>query len=174
MTDLHQSLAVKEMIKPVHVGNRKLFEITSEGRNMAKKLGIKIRWKDAKGGIEHAYWINETCQFLRNFEFQPVCEAQDIDITDSKAGLAIEIETGKSNIGKNLLKLDKSRFTRCFMLATNKMAEFKIKSKKSDFPCIFLMHAKDFLKLTRDQILIPSSIHSCSHSKNEVTATTEQ
>jgi len=172
MTDLHQSLAVKGMIRPVHVGNRKLFEITAEGRNMAEKLGIKIHRKDTKGGIEHAYWINKTCHILRNFEFQPVCEFQDIDITDLKAGLAIEIETGKSNIVKNLLKLDKSRFTRRFMLATNKIAEFKIKNKKANFPGVLMMHVKDFLKLTKDQIL--ASYQSHSHPKSEVSAITKQ
>ncbi len=102
MTNLHQSLSVKEVIKPVIVGNKKLFEITSKGRDMADQSGIRIRLKDAKGGIEHDYWINETCQFLRKFEFQPVCEVQGIDIADRESGLAIEIETGKSNISKNL------------------------------------------------------------------------
>lgn len=174
MTNLHQSLSVKEVIRPVVVDTKKLFEITSTGRDIADKSGIKIRLKDEKGGIEHAYWINETCQFLRKFKFQPVCEVSGIDISDKEAGLAIEIETGKSNILKNLLKLKKSRFTNPFMLATNKAAEFKIKTRKVDFPEIRMMHVKEFLKLTQKQLLTPNSIRSCSHLKDEVAAKTEQ
>lgn len=168
MTNLHQSLSAREIIRPVVVDTKKLFEITSTGRDIAENSGIKLRLKDEKGGIEHAYWINETCRFLRNFEFQPVCEVQGIDIVDTSAGLAIEIETGKSNIVKNLLKLEKSRSTSPFMLATNKAAEFKIKTKSTDFPSIRFMNIKDFLKLTKEKILSP---HSHSPQKSEAAIT---
>ena len=88
------------------------------------------------------------------------------------SGLAIEIETGKSNITVNLLKLEKSKFEKLFMLATNKVAEFKIKAKVIDFPGIQAMHVKDFLKLTKEQIR--TSYQSHSHPKSEMSAITKQ
>lgn len=160
MSDLHNSLRKKGIIKLVQLGNLKLFEITTEGRNVVEEYGIKIKKMSSKGGIEHAFAIHQVSQFLIKQDFEPATEVTGIDIVDKKAGLAIEVETGKSNIISNLLKLEKSPFEKCFMLATNKVAEFKIKSKAIDFPSIHAMHVKDFLKLSIDQILSYSTLES--------------
>jgi hypothetical protein len=167
MSDLHTSLSEKGILMPVQVGNLKLFEITTEGRTMAEKAGIKIKKQNSRGGIEHSFAIHQTSRHLTNLELRPLSEIGGIDIVDATAGLAIEIETGKSNIPANLLKLEKSGFDHLFMLATNKMAEFKIKAKQPDFPAIQFMHIKDFLKLSIDQIM------SQSHPDNEVSAITK-
>ena len=167
MSDLHTSLSEKGILMPVQVGNLKLFEITTEGRTMAEKAGIKIKKQNSRGGIEHSFAIHQTSRHLTNLELRPLSEIGGIDIVDATAGLAIEIETGKSNIPANLLKLEKSGFDHLFMLATNKMAEFKIKAKQPDFPAIRFMHIKDFLKLSIDQIM------SQSHPDNEVSAITK-
>jgi len=175
MVDLHQSLSDKDLIKPVNVGQRKLFEITEDGKELAKKSGIKIQKKGSRGGLEHLYGVEKTLQLLRKHELQPVCEHQDIDIVDKGTGLAIEIETGKSNIIRNLLKLENSRFKRRFMIATNKIAEFKIKQLKgADSPDITAIHLKDFLNLTKEEILNPSLLKLHSPKKSEVTASTKQ
>jgi hypothetical protein len=89
--------------------------------------------------------------------------------------IAVEMETGKSNIAGNLLKLEKSNHLRRFMLATTKPAEFKIKHRAIDFPGITAMHVSDFLKLTKNQILNPQIIKpttSHSHPEKEVVAST--
>ena len=171
MTELHNSLGNKGIINPVQIGNLKLFEITTKGRMIAEQCGIKIKKQDSRGGIEHAFAIHQTIRFLNKLDFQPACEVNDIDIADEGPSIAIEIETGKSNITGNLIKLEKSRFEKLFMLATNKVAEFKIKSKAIDFPSIRFMHVKDFLKLTKNQIL---SNQSQSHPKSEMSAITKQ
>ena len=84
--------------------------------------------------------------------------------------IAIQIETGKSAIIKNCRTLESFDAEARFMLATNKVAEFKIKSRAKDFPSIQFMNVKDFMKLTKDQILTHQS-HSPVH--NEVTAITK-
>jgi len=172
MTELHSSLRKKGIINPVQIGNLKLLDITTDGRRIAEQFGIKIKKKDSRGGIEHAFAVYQVSQFLNKLDFQPACEVNGIDIVDEGSGIAIEIETGKSNITGNLLKLEKSRFDKCFMLATNKVAEFKIKAKAIDFPSTQSMHVKDFLKLTKEQIL--TSYQSHSHPKSEMSAITKQ
>ena len=152
VSDLHTSLSQRGLIKTVNVDKKKLFEITEQGKKMAQMLGIRIPVKHTKGGIEHNYWVHQTAQFLKKHEFQPVCEVKGIDIVDTQAGIAIEIETGKSDLLSNLLKLKKSRYSKCFMLATTKAVEIKIKSQSIDFPSIQVFFIKDFLKLTRDQL----------------------
>ncbi len=62
----------------------------------------------------------------------------------------------KSDIKGNLVKLENSQASRCFMLATSKEAEFKLKTIREASPekkPVRILFVKDFLKLTRDQIL---------------------
>lgn len=166
MSTLHESLGEKRIIRPVQVGLLKLFDITTEGRRIAEMNGIKIRKMDSRGGIEHAFAVHQTMQHMSKLKFRPACEVGDIDIVDAGNGIAIEIETGKSNIIANLMKLDECGHANLFMLATTKPAEFKIKARQPDFPNVRFMHIKDFLKLS------PSQITSRSH-QSEASAITE-
>jgi len=59
----------------------------------------------------------------------------------------------------NLLKLEKSRFPNGFMIATNKPVEIKLKKLAEHFP-INVLFVKDFLKLTKDKIILTSHITS--------------
>jgi DNA-binding MarR family transcriptional regulator/energy-coupling factor transporter ATP-binding protein EcfA2 len=174
MVKIQESLTEKGYIKTAYVDRKKLLDLTDEGRKACKRAGIIVPKRDSRGGIEHHYWIDRTRQFLRKLEFQPVLEHQDIDIQVPDYKVAIEMETGKSNIAGNLVKLEKSRILAKFMLATNKAAEFKIKHRALDFPGIRAMHVSDFLKLTRNQILNPQSTVHLSHStpENEVVVST--
>jgi hypothetical protein len=162
MVKYHDSLIQKNIIKPVYVNRIKLFEITDHGRDVAQEHKITIPKKETRGGLEHDYWIHQTVQFLRKQKMVPVCEVDNIDITDIKADLAIEIETGKSDIKANLLKLKNSRVSSCFMLATNKQAEIKIRKIMDGYAekylFIKIMLAKEFQKLTRDQIISPITL----------------
>lgn len=170
MVKLQESMISRRYIKTAYVDRKKLLELTDEGRKACKDAGIIVPKRDSRGGIEHHYWITKTARFLRKLEFQPVTEHLDIDITSPDEGVAIEVETGKSNIAGNLLKLEKSRISAKFMLATNKPAEFKIKHRALDFPGIQAMHVSDFLKLTRSQILNLTTSHSTP--EKEVVAST--
>ena len=158
IANLHSSLTEKGIIKTAHVDKKKLFEITPDGRILIEKAGIDMKKQESRGGVEHTYWLSQVLQTLRNLEFDPVTEAGGIDITDATQGLAIEIETGKSDIKKNLTKLDQSRFPIAFMIATNKPVELKLKSIAETFPHIRIMFVKDFLKLTKDQITSPLTL----------------
>ena len=165
MSEIHSSLEDKGIIATVTVDKKKLMELTSYGRSVARKEGFDIPERETRGSIEHYYWINETVQFLKKQEFQPVCEKFDIDITDIKNGIGIEIETGKSDIKKNLRKLNDSPLQSCFMLSTTRPIEFKIKeisdeiSKEfsSDNRKIKVMFISDFLKLQKNQIVSTAS-----------------
>jgi len=144
--ELCKELERKNLIKTVFVDRKKLIELTPFGL-----IACPVK-RDTRGGIEHYYWITQTVQFLRNHGLSPVTEHGGIDITAENLGLAIEIETGKSDIGGNLLKLSKSGHSHLFMLTTNKPAEFRIKELARAYPRIRTMHAKDFQKLSLQEI----------------------
>ncbi len=163
MAQIHNSLEEKGIIKTATVDKKKLMELTSFGRYTAKEEGFDIPERQTRGSIEHFYWIHRVCRFLSKHEFQPACEKFDIDITDLENKIGIEIETGKSDIKKNLKKLNDSPFRKCFMLSTTRPVEFKIKeiakevfkelskenpSKKE----IKIMFVSDFLNLKKEQI----------------------
>ncbi|MBW1781253.1 MAG: ATP-binding protein [Deltaproteobacteria bacterium] len=156
MAELHASLSEKGLVKGLTIDKKKLFEITDMGRMAAEKTGIKITKKPTKGGIEHTYWVYETARFLKKHAFQPALEVNGIDIVDTESKIAIEIETGKSDIHQNLLKLKNSHVSRRFMLATTKPAEIKLRKFSKDFPSIQVLFVKDFFKLTKDQLTSPS------------------
>lgn len=134
------------------IDRRKLYELTQAGRSAAYDWNISIPKKDGRGGIEHDYWMNETLQFLRKLDFQPVLEFSGIDISDIKAGFAIEIETGKSNIKANISKLVNSNFVKRFMLATTKPTTTRLIELTQNHPSITVLYIKDFLKLTKEDL----------------------
>ena len=157
VSEIHSSLEKNDILLTTTIDRKKLFDLTIKGRICAEKIGIKIKKQQSKGGLEHAYWINEIVQFLRKHEFQPICEKNNIDIIESDAKIAIEVETGKSDIAANLLKLENYSSIAKFMLATSKPVEFKIKKLARPFPSIKVMSIKDFFKLTTDQIMNSNS-----------------
>ncbi len=153
MVKYHDALIEKGIIKPVYVNRIKLFEITEHGKDVAQMHKIAIPKKKSRGGLEHDYWIQQTVQFLKKQKFQPILEKFGIDIVVLDEKLAIEIETGKSDIQKNLLKLKNSLvLKRQFMIATNKIAQQKIKKYQDKFPGIKIMNVNDFLKLSKNEI----------------------
>lgn len=153
MVQIHESLSKKGLIRSIYIDRKKLFELTESGKTVAQELRIQMPSKKSKGGLEHDYWVRQTVQFLKKHEFQPVCEVNGIDIVDEKTGIAVEIETGKSDIKGNILKLKNSRISSCFMIATNKAVEIKIKNLAKECPSIKVFFAKDFLKLAKNQII---------------------
>jgi DNA-binding MarR family transcriptional regulator len=157
MAKIHESLTQKGFVRSIYIDRKKLFELTESGKTVAKELKIQIPAKKTKGGLEHDYWIHQTVQFLRKQGFQPVCEVNGIDIVDQQASIAVEIETGKSDIKRNILKLKKSRMTNCYLVATDKAVEIKIKTltKESSFISVFFV--KDFFKFKKDMLTSSSS-----------------
>ena len=153
MVKLTGDLERKGIIRSFTVDRKKLIEITKTGYDACKSAGIKFNKKDSKGGLEHNYWIHETAEKLRIHGIQTVQEFEQIDIVSLTEGIAIEVETGKSTIANNLLKLQQSHYNHRFMLSTNKPAEIKIKQIAAGFKGIKTMHVKDFLKLSKEQIL---------------------
>ena len=146
MAKIINNLTEKGYIRTVFVNRRKLIELTNIGKD---ETGIS---RKTRGGIEHFYWIQMTAQFLKNLGFKPKLEYRGIDIVDPKEGIAIEIETGKSNLRANAMKLIKSHIPHKFMLATNSTAKQKLDRLIKPETGIKAMPVQEFLKLSRNQV----------------------
>lgn len=153
MATLVQDLTSRRLIKADNVDRKKILSLTEQGKLKAINEGIKVPKNKSKGGSEHNYYVNETRQFLKKQGMQPVLEYQNYDIAVPDKGILIEIETGKSTVVENLLKLNNSSNTTNFMLTTNKATELKLNKIAQGFKNVRTMHAKDFLKLNCKEIL---------------------
>jgi len=115
------------------------------------------------GSIAHEYWKRFYAQRFREHgykvEFEVPRKSGQVDVVAKKENekIAIEIETGKSDIDRNILKLKKSRITSCYMIATDKAVEIKIKKLTKEYSFIRVFFVKDFFKLTKDMLTSSSS-----------------
>jgi hypothetical protein len=110
-----------------------LFELTQKGRLILRDLGHEV--KNTREGIVHRFWKNKIAKYYEKKGFKVFIEEYFItgrpDIIIMKQGkkVAIEIETGKSNIIYNIRKCLKAGFDEVFCVATNKNVEKKIKEE---------------------------------------------
>ena len=153
MTDIQTTLIQKGLIQMVPIDRKKLFELTDKGQTTAINENITLPKSDGHTSLEHAYWVHQTCQFLRKLAFHPVCEKDHMDIVTKDGRLAIEIETGKSDVLKNLLKLKNSQVSRRIMLATNKACEVRLKKLAAHDPLIQVYNTSEFFKLTKEELI---------------------
>jgi len=155
MKELHDLLIRKALIKPVMIDNLKLFEFTDHGRKQARKNGIMIPVQKTRGGVEHAYVVRRIMDHLIKIGLDPKAEVNDIDIVvdEPEQLIAVEVETGKSNIYGNLAKLTKSFFKNKYMIATRKEAEIQLNRITGTLPDIKVIHFRNFLKLSKEKIM---------------------
>jgi hypothetical protein len=153
MTSLHKRLADRAVIKPVAIDGKKLFDITPHGRDMMTEAGLKLPKQNTKGGLLHSYGVHLTLTHLRKLGFNPKTEVGNIDIVDEQEGIAIEVETGKSNVYANISKLNNANHKYKYMLCTDKEAELTIRQLTHLMHGIHLKTVRIFCKLNKDKVL---------------------
>jgi hypothetical protein len=113
---IRQHLASAGIIEPVtiatHCGQVVLYQLTSLGRSVCSTAAIKIGPKPRES-LEHSFWLDH-----------PVNGNGAVDLLAEGKGkrIAIEVETGKSNIKGNLTKIRKDGFDRIVLIATSPAA----------------------------------------------------
>lgn len=138
-------------INPVQVDRKLLYELTPKARTLLVGKNIKIP-AQARGGMEHNYWLEKIKELFKSKEGFPFKEKDDIDLVVETydSTYMIQVETGKSNIKKNIETLLKKDCDNLIMVATNKGAERKINTilQKINLPekeKIQVHFVKDFL-----------------------------
>lgn len=143
-----EELEAAKLIAPQTIDGLRLYDLTLAGRN---QLGPKVMLK-GRGGIEHRYYVERIKQIYLKREGFTFIERDDIDLVVETytQRLAFQIETGKSNIETNILRLAKYKADHKFMIATNRETEAKINDMLRDLLVpdkenIRVMFVKDFL-----------------------------
>lgn len=143
-----EELVSLDLITPLTIDGNKLYDLTLNGK---RALGRRMRQK-GRGGLEHRYYIEKIKEhYLQNDGFTFV-EKDDIDLVveSFERRMAVQVETGKSDIQANLTKLGKFKADLKYVVTTNPETELRIRKTLQDFLIperekIFVLYAKDFL-----------------------------
>lgn len=129
---VRHDLAAAGLIEPVPLATRTgqvvLYQLTEQGRSVCTTLGIDPG-APPRASLEHSYWAKHAAmQFEKHgydvaFE-HPIPGDGFVDVVAERPGerVAIEIETGKSDIKANVAKLRGAGFDRIVVIATSPSA----------------------------------------------------
>lgn len=144
-----EELTAMKLIIPLMIDGQRLYELTSKG---TEKLGRKASHK-GRGGLEHRYYIEKVKDHYQDKNCFTFLEKDNIDIViyQGDKTLAIQMETGKSDVHANILKLCRYKADFKYILATNRETELLIREilKENLFPDrenVRIGFVKDFLQ----------------------------
>ena len=156
-------LVAKGLIEPVDIstgrGRVKLLWVTEKGKEALKNLGIDVPVR-GRGGPEHEYWKERVRRHLQTLGYQVEVEkslgdGRTIDLVASKDGeeVAIEIETGRSDVEENVKKCFAAGYRKIALLVTRRSLVHaiarQVESKESPLhPPIVIRDVSFFLKDT--------------------------
>jgi hypothetical protein len=141
-------LMASNFIKPLTIDGNRLYELTTAGKRLLGKKAAQA----GRGGLEHRYYLEKIKEYYIRTEGFTFLEKDDIDLVvetiDNK--MAIQMETGKSDIHANLMTLGKYKADFRYMVCTNRETEIKIKQLLRELMIpnrenIRVLFAKDFL-----------------------------
>ncbi len=105
-----------------------LCELTDSGRALCSRLGIDPGPK-SRESLEHRFWVRQAARWLEGKGYEVVYEHPvkgngAIDILATRPGekVAVEVETGKSDVKQNVAKIRHAGFDRIVLLATSPAA----------------------------------------------------
>jgi energy-coupling factor transporter ATP-binding protein EcfA2 len=135
---VRQSLQSAGLIEAVPIATRSgqvvLYELTDDGRSVCRALGIDPGPRP-RASVEHAFWVQRAAAYFekRGFDMKaehPVPGDGTIDLLAERPGerVAIEIETGKSDVAGNISKLQGKGFDRLVMVGTSPAGAAKCQS----------------------------------------------
>jgi hypothetical protein len=108
-TQIQNALIANNLVTPVTVDRRKLFELTEKGNGYLSDHGINTA-SGKNQGIAHRYYIDRMARLFEKSGWSVEKEKDDIDLVVESNGrvVAVEVETGLNNrrqIQKNIEKL---------------------------------------------------------------------
>jgi len=126
---VRQSLASAGIIERVTIATRcgqvVLYQLTDFGRTVCSSVNIDPGPRP-RASLEHMFWVNKVAQYFEKKGYDvlrehPVKGNGAVDILAKKPGenVAIEVETGKSDVKANLKKIKKGEFDRVVLVATS-------------------------------------------------------
>src|SRR3989344_477426 len=142
-------LLKKEMISfedvSIKNGRIKILKIADNGKDYLREQGVYIHDVKKYGSNTHQYWIDEVAKFLSSKGYEVEVEKDGIDVVALKDGkkFAFEIETGKSDVTKNIEKCLALGFDKIYSVMLEKELVEKYRDK-FDSGKMEVVYVKDF------------------------------
>ncbi|MDY6839636.1 MAG: DUF87 domain-containing protein [Thermodesulfobacteriota bacterium] len=143
-----EELMSLQLIRPLTIDGNRLYELTLAARKALGKKAVQI----GRGGLEHRYYLEKIKEHYLGAEGFTFLEKDHIDLVVETVGrtMAIQMETGKSDIQANLTRLGRYKADLKYMVTTNRETEIRIKEVLRelivpDRELIRVVFAKDFL-----------------------------
>jgi len=125
---IRQHLVSSGIVEAVAIATRSgqvvLYQLTDLGRTLCSAMGIDPGPRPRES-LEHAFWVGRTAGFFESQGYRISCEHAvkgngAIDILAERHGeqVAVEVETGRSNVKNNLAKIRNAGFDRIILVAT--------------------------------------------------------
>ena len=129
---IRQRLADAGIIKAVAIATRSgqvmLYELTDLGRSVCTAAGIDAGPKP-RASTEHMFWVRRTSTYFEKDGYVVTHEHAikgngAVDLLAERPGerIAVEVETGKSDVKANLAKIRQADFDRVVLVATSPSA----------------------------------------------------
>jgi HJR/Mrr/RecB family endonuclease len=129
---IRQHLDQAGIIQAVAIATRSgqvmLYELTDMGRSVCSAHAIDPG-PQPRESLEHRWWVRKAHEYFERQGYQITREHMirgngAIDLLAEKPGerVAVEVETGKSDVAENLAKIRKASFDRIIVIATSPVA----------------------------------------------------
>jgi hypothetical protein len=135
-----KSLIARKLIETVEIPTKSGRVVIITLTDLSKST-FEIAVKESKrhGGIIHEYWKHKYAEKYREIGYEvaieyPVGNGKSVDVVAEKEGekIAIEIETGRSNIVNNLMKCINAKFSKIIVVALNNKIKSFIKNEVAE------------------------------------------
>lgn len=132
---LRQRLIENDLIKTENISTRngrlKVFDLAEKGKEELRKLGHQVKNHRIKNAsFEHEFWKKKVAKYYkkRGYKVQeeyPIGNGKSVDVVAIKNGkkIAIEIETGKSDLIHNAIKDVKLGFDHIYLVVIPSLAK---------------------------------------------------
>ena len=129
---VRQDLARSGIIEAVQIATRAgqvvLYQLTDAGRSVCDAVGIEPGPRPRES-LEHRYWVAKAREHFEAAGYEvtaehPIQGNGAVDLLAERPGhrVAIEVETGKSDVKENLANAAKGDFDRVVLIATSPAA----------------------------------------------------
>ena len=134
---IRRELLKGDLVRPVDINTGRarvrLYELTGAGEQVLREQGYSTRSSGRKGSLEHQYWCKHTKNY---FERKGYGVLEEVEIEKGKAvdlvaiksheKIAVEVETGKSDILANVQKCLRANFTQIIIFPTSTSSRNKV------------------------------------------------
>jgi len=141
----------------------KALKLNEEGKRFLQQIGYAnlVEESKRKGGILHQHVIHQIERIVkeRGFEAQreaPIGKGRTVDLVVEEK-LAIEVETGESDVSANVEKLADTTFEKVLIVCTNSQVKQRAEEKAKallDKKALNVIEVKEFLELISSGALI--------------------